>query len=195
MRDAKRWTNCRHKTFWLILNLLIVGCASSQLETQQQLQHQKYQTLRAEAKAKDDETRAKYMAIAKQLEEAASATKVFENALRTKEAVNVYSKNIDRLLNVISNAENDPWLQSPQTWVWPYVGASLKYARESAASAFITKGNAQLAMKDFDGARNTLRSVVVAFNPNVYGVYTRQAEFLLQDVEKAEAASRNQIDR
>jgi hypothetical protein len=49
----------------------------------------------------------------------------------------------------------------------------------------ITKGKAQLAMKDFDGARKTLRQVVAEFDPKVCGGLARQAEVALQEMEMA----------
>lgn len=176
---------------WIIPFLLLSGCGPSQWETQRQQRQQEYQTNSAEAKSIDDANRAKYTEIAKQLEAASDKTAVTVNSLTTKESIDNYSDRIAALLSLISSAENDPKLQSPRAWLRPYVDPSLQRARQAAASAYITKGKAQLQMSDFDGARATFRNVVVAFNPTVYGVYTRQAEFLLQDVEKAEAASKN----
>ncbi len=42
-------------------------------------------------------------------------------------------------------------------------------------------------MNDFEGARTTLRQFLIAFEPKLYGSYTRQAQFILQEVEKAAA--------
>lgn len=70
MCNAKRWSHCTLRTFWLILILFIVGCTSSQAETQRHPQAQKHQESMAEAKAKDDEKRAKYAAIANRLKQA-----------------------------------------------------------------------------------------------------------------------------
>ena len=53
------------------------------------------------------------------------------------------------------------------------------------ASGMITKGKAELAIKDFEAARRTLRRVLVEFDSKVYGGLTRQAEGTLQDVDKA----------
>jgi uncharacterized protein YjbI with pentapeptide repeats len=70
MCNARRSSHCILGTFRLILILLLVGCAFSQPETQQQTDTQPYQDSMAEVKATEDEKRAKYTAIARRLKEA-----------------------------------------------------------------------------------------------------------------------------
>ena len=123
------------KLAWLVPLLVIAGCVPSQSQWQREQEYQK--ASRAAASSADDKTRAKYTTMANQLEAAANSTKVSGNSLTTNKAVDSYSKDIDVLLDRIATVENDPALQSPRSWLWPYVEPSLKYAR--GQSSFLMK--------------------------------------------------------
>jgi hypothetical protein len=138
----------------------------------------------ASAQADDDKTKEGHTARTQRLDAAIIAT-VPVAPLTSQDALEEYSSRLADLQFLILSAEKDPLIQSPQSHGRFYVHPSLTRAREALASGMITKGKAQLGMKDFDGARKTFLHVLVAFDREVYGDLTEQAERALQDVEKA----------
>jgi hypothetical protein len=168
----------------LLLPVLFVslhGCSPTKSEVTQQQQEGE---MRVSAPVIDDKTKEEYTAKSKRLDVASFAT-VPVAPLTSQEALDEYSSRLADLQFLILSAEKDPLIQSPRSHWQLYVDSSLNRAREALASGMITKGKAQLGMKDFDGARKTLRLVLVTFDPKVYGHLIRQAESSLQDVEKA----------
>ena len=105
--------------------------------------------------------------------------------LTSPESLDDYSSRLDDLKFLVLSAERDALIQSHLSQWRLQVAPSLNRAKETLASGMISKGKAELAMKDFEAARKTLRRVLVEFDPKVYGGLTRQAERTLQDVEKA----------
>lgn len=170
--------------FLLIPILLLHGCGPSRSEVAKQEQF--LQKMRESGQARDEKRRIDATAKAKRLDDAALSTITQTDLLTSQEAITDYSTKLSTLLALIADTEKDPLLQPGVHWRI-YVEPSLNRARESMAAGLITKGKAQLQLRDFEGARNTLRQVVISFDPKSYGPYTRQAEFLLQDVEKAAA--------
>ena len=138
----------------------------------------------ASSPIKDDKTNEENVARARRLDVAARAT-VPGVPLTSQESLDDYSSRLADLQFLIASAERDALVQSPLSQWRMQVTPSLNRAKESLASGMITKGKAELAMKDFDGARKTLRRVLAEFDSQVYGGLTRQAETALQDVEKA----------
>jgi hypothetical protein len=174
--------------FAVVLAAVLHGCGPRSDEAKQQELADK---IRASDQSRDDKKRAEVAAKAKRLDEAALSTAVAPDSLVSDDALSEYSAKLSKLLSLISDAEKHPLTQSPYSQWRPHIEQSLTRAKEALASGMITKGKAQLRMKDFTGARNTLRQVVLVFDPKTYGPYTRQAEHLLQDVETAEAAVRH----
>ncbi len=163
-----------------LLSVTLDGCGRSRSQIVEQQQDQ---AMRASAHAEGDHVKEEYTARAKRLDVASSAT-VPVAPLTTQDALEEYSSRLVDLQFLISSAEKD-LIQASRSQGRRDVNASLNRAREALASGMITKGKAQLAMKDFEGARKTFLQVLVAFDPKVYGDLTRQAKLALRDVEKA----------
>lgn len=164
-----------------VLFLALYGCASNRIEVAQPPQDRE---IRASAQAFDDKTKEGQTARAQRLDTASIAT-VQVAPLTSQNAVDEYSSRLADLQFLIVSTEKDSLIQSPQSPGRLYVDPSLTRAREALASGMITKGKAQLGLKDFAGARKTLLQVLATFDPKAYGGMTRQAELALQDVEKA----------
>ena len=163
------------------LFLTLSACGPSRTEVAQQGQDREPG---ASSQIKDDKTHEDNVARARRLEVASMAT-VPVTPLTSRESLDDYSSRLADLQFLISSAERDAVIQSPLSQWRAQVNPSLNRAKETLASGMITKGKAELAMKDFDGARKTLRRVLAEFDSQVYGGLTRQAEIALQDVEKA----------
>ena len=129
-----------------------------------------------------------YAARAQRLEAAANAT-VFVAPLTSKQALREYSSRLADLQFLIKMAEEDSLDQLPPSRGRLHMEPSLHRAKDALASGMIMKGNAQLAMKDYDGAIKTLREVMATIAPDMYGELVRQAEFALQNAEKAATAA------
>jgi hypothetical protein len=158
------------------------GCGSGRSEIAQQQQDRE---MAASASAKDEKTNEDYASRAKRLD-AATIAAVPVAPLTSQEALDEYSSRLADLKFLIASAEKDSLVELSRSNRQPPVEPSLKLAKETLASGMVTKGKAQLAMKDFDGGRNTLRQVLATFDPKVYGHLTTLAESTLQDIETFE---------
>ena len=164
-----------------VLFLTLHGCASNRTKIAQSPQDRQVQ---ASAQAADDQTEEGPTARAHRLDAATIAT-VPVAPLTSQDDLDEYISRLADLRFLIVSAEKDPFIQSARSNGRLYIHPSLARAREALASGMITKGKAELARKDFEAARKTLRRVLVEFDSKVYGGLTRQAEVALQDVEKA----------
>ena len=174
--------------FTVVFAVVLHGCGPSQSDDAKQ--QELADKIRASDQARDDKKRAEVTTKAKRLDEAALSTAVPANSLVSQEALSEYSGKLTKLLSLISDAEKHPLTQSPYSQWRIHIDQSLKRAKEALASGMITKGKAQLQLRDFKGARDTLRQVVVSFDRRTYEPYIREAEFLLQDVEKEKSAAK-----
>ena len=138
----------------------------------------------APATSKDEGSNSANVARARRLN-AASMAVMPVAPVTSPEALDEYSSRLDDLKFLVLSAERDAVIQSPLSQWRLQVAPSLNRAKETLASGMITKGKAELAIKDFEAARRTLRRVLVEFDSKVYGGLTRQAEGTLQDVDKA----------
>jgi hypothetical protein len=145
----------------------------------------------AAATPKDEGTDGADVARAYRLD-AASIAVVPVAPLTSQESLDEYSSRLDDLKFLVVSAERDALSQSPLSQRRLQMAARLNRAKETLASGMITKGKAELAMKDFDAARKTLRRVLVEFDSKIYGSLTRQADATLQDVETAAALAQAQ---
>ena len=161
--------------------LTLSACGPNRTEI---AQHGRDREPGASSPIKDDKTHEDNVARARRLDVAARAT-VSVVPLTSPESLDDYSSRLADLQFLIASAEREALIQSPLSQWRKQVTPSLNRAKESLASGLITKAKAELAMKDFDGARKTLRQVLAEFDSQVYGGLTRQAETALQDVEKA----------
>jgi hypothetical protein len=164
-----------------LLFLTLSACGPSRTEIVQQGRDREPG---GSSQIKDDKTNEDNVARARRLDAAAMAT-VPVAPLTSQESLEDYSSRLADLQFLIESAERDALIQSPLSQWRVQVTPSLNRAKESLASGMITKGKAELAMKDFEAARKTLRQVLAEFDSQVYGGLTRQAEIALQDVEKA----------
>lgn len=174
--------------FAVVFAVVLHGCGPSQSDDAKQ--QELADKIRASDQARDDKRRAEVTTRAKRLDEAALSTAVPANSLVSEEALSEYSAKLTKLLSLISDVEKHPLTQSPYSQWRIHIDQSLKRAKEALASGMITKGKAQLRLRDFKGARDTLRQVIVSFDRGTYEPYIRQAEFLLQDVEKEKSAAK-----
>ncbi len=168
----------------VVLSVLFLTLASCGPNKSEMAQQQRDRELWASSQTKDDQTNEDDVARARRLEVASMAT-LPVIPLTSPELLEEYSARLADLELLVLTAEQDALIHSPRAHWRLHVQPSLNRAKEALASGMITKGKAELAMKDFDAARKTLRRVVVEFDSQVYGGLTREAEVTLQDVEKA----------
>lgn len=169
-----------------ILSVTLHACEQSRSETAQRDRETRASVQpQDEARNKDDDARAGRL-------HAASIAAIPVAPLTSPESLNEYTARLDELKFFILSAEQDALTHFPRSQRQVPVDPTLNRAKETLASGMITKARAELAMKDFEGARKTLRRVLVEFDSPVYGGLRRQAEATLQDVERAATLSQRQ---
>ena len=171
-----------------MISLMLHACGPSRLEMAQQAGKRE---MPSAATPTVEGTDVANVARAHRLDAAAMAV-VPVVPLTSQESLDEYSSRLDDLKFLVLSAERDALIQSPPSEPRVQAASSLKREKETLASGMITKGKAELAMKDFEAASKTLRRVLIEFDSKVYGGLTRQAEDTLREVEKAAELSQAQ---